>query len=78
MAKHQSQLLEILYSSGPAAAVVQAAAKESDRGLATELRYPFLALVGQIEMKVALVLALLALAGVVFVLEVPRDLLDTM
>ena len=58
MAKHQSQLLEILYSSGPAAAVVQAAAKESDRGLATELRYPFLALVGQIEMKVALVLAL--------------------
>ena len=52
MTKRKSQLLEILYSSGPAVAVIQAAAKSRDRGLASELRYPFLAIVGQTEMKV--------------------------
>ena len=51
MAKRRSQLLDILYSSGPAAAVLQAASKNRDRGLTSELRYPFLAIVGQQEMK---------------------------
>ena len=66
MAKRRSQLLEILYSSGPAAAVIKAAAKNKDRGLASELRYPFLAIVGQTEMKMALLLALInrAIGGV--------------
>jgi magnesium chelatase subunit I len=69
MTKHKSQLLEILYSSGPVAAVLKAAAKDRDRGLATELRYPFLAIVGQTEMKVALILALVnrAVGGVLLV-----------
>lgn len=66
MAKRRSQLLEILYSSGPAAAVIQSAAKRKDRGLASELRYPFLAIVGQTEMKMALLLVLInrAIGGV--------------
>jgi len=60
MAKRKSQLLEILYSSSLAAAVVKAAAKQRyDRGLASELRFPFLAIVGQTEMKLALMLALI-------------------
>ena len=59
MAKRKSQLLEILYSQGPAAAVLKAAAKHRDRGLAGDLRYPFLAIVGQAEMKIALLLALI-------------------
>jgi magnesium chelatase subunit I len=60
MAKRKSQLLEILYSSSLAAAVVKAAAKHKyDRGLASELRFPFLAIVGQTEMKLALMLALI-------------------
>ena len=60
MAKRTSQLLDILYSSGLAATVVRAAAKHRhDRGLASELRYPFLAIVGQAEMKLALILALI-------------------
>ncbi len=60
MAKRTSQLLDILYSSSLAATVVQAAAKHRyDRGLASELRYPFLAIVGQAEMKLALILALI-------------------
>jgi magnesium chelatase subunit I len=69
MAKRQSQLLEILYSSGPAAAVLEDAAEHRDRGLATELRYPFLAIVGQSEMKIALILALInrAIGGVLLV-----------
>lgn len=58
MAKRRSQLLEILYSKGPAAAVIKSAAKQRDRGLASELRYPFLAIVGQTEMKMALLLSL--------------------
>ena len=69
MAKHKSQLLEILYSSGPAAAVLKLAAEQRDRGLATELRYPFLAIVGQSEMKIALILSLVnrAIGGVLLV-----------
>jgi magnesium chelatase subunit I len=70
MAKRKSQLLEILYSNGPAAAVLQAVTKSrADRGLAAELRYPFLAIVGQTEMKLALILALVnrAIGGVLLV-----------
>ncbi|MCB9107580.1 MAG: magnesium chelatase [Anaerolineales bacterium] len=69
MAKRRSQLLEILYSSGPAAAVLKSAAKHRDRGLASELRYPFLAIVGQTEMKMALLLGLInrAVGGVLLV-----------
>jgi magnesium chelatase subunit I len=68
MAKRRSQLLEILYSKGPAAAVLKAV-KDRDRGLAGNLRYPFLAIVGQSEMKIALILALInrAMGGVLLV-----------
>jgi len=60
MAKRTSQLLDILYSKSLASAVVRSAAKHSvERGLATELRFPFLAIVGQREMKLALMLALI-------------------
>jgi magnesium chelatase subunit I len=69
MAKRRSQLLEILYSKGPAAAILQSAAKDRDRGLASNLRYPFLAIVGQSEMKIALILALInrAIGGVLLI-----------
>lgn len=69
MAKRRSQLLDILYSSGPAAAVLQSAKKEADRGLADNLRYPFLAIVGQSELKLALILALInrAIGGVLLI-----------
>ncbi|HXV41701.1 MAG TPA: hypothetical protein VEC96_01450, partial [Anaerolineae bacterium] len=69
MTKRRSQLLEILYSSGPAAAVIKAAAKDRDRGLAGNLRYPFLAVVGQPEMKIALILTLInrAIGGVLLI-----------
>lgn len=69
MTKRRSQLLDILYSSGPVAAVISAAQKGSDRGLASELRYPFLAIVGQTEMKLALILALInrAVGGVLLI-----------
>jgi len=59
MTKRKSQLLEILYSTGPVAALKRASAKNAERGLASELRYPFLAIVGQKEMKTALILALI-------------------
>lgn len=60
MSKRRSQLLDILYSKGPAVEVVKSAARHQyDRGLASELRYPFLAIVGQAEMKLALILALI-------------------
>jgi magnesium chelatase subunit I len=59
MAKRSSLLLDILYSSSPAAAVIQSTHKHSDRGQASNLRYPFLAIVGQTEMKIALLLALI-------------------
>ncbi len=67
--KHKSQLLEILYSSGPAVAVLKSAAKDPDRGLASNLRYPFLAIVGQMEMKMALILTLInrAIGGVLLI-----------
>ncbi len=58
MAKRRSQLLDILYSSSPATAVIKSAKKGPDRGLADNLRYPFLAIVGQSELKIALILAL--------------------
>ncbi len=69
MTKRKSQLLEILYSQGPAAAVIKSAAKHRDRGQASDLRYPFLAIVGQTEMKIALLLALInrAMGGVLLV-----------
>jgi magnesium chelatase subunit I len=69
MTKRKSQLLDILYSSGPAAAVIQSAKRSQDRGQASELRYPFLAIVGQAEMKIALLLALVnrAVGGVLLV-----------
>jgi magnesium chelatase subunit I len=60
MAKRKSQLLEILYSDNLAAEVVKSAAQHRyERGLASELRFPFLAIVGQKEMKLALILALI-------------------
>jgi magnesium chelatase subunit I len=69
MAKRRSQLLDILYSKGPAAAVLKSAAMHRERGLANELRYPFLAIVGQTEMKMALLLALInrTIGGVLLV-----------
>ena len=69
MAKRRSQLLDILYSSGPAVAVLKSAAKQRDRGLANDLRYPFLSIVGQTEMKIALLLALInrAIGGVLLI-----------
>jgi magnesium chelatase subunit I len=69
VAKRKSQLLEILYSKGPAVAVLKSAARHADRGLAGNLRYPFLAIVGQTEMKIALLLALInrAIGGVLLV-----------
>ncbi len=69
MAQRRSQLLEILRSSGPAAAVLKSAAKAADRGLASNLRYPFLAIVGQNETKIALILALInrAIGGVLLI-----------
>ena len=67
--KRKSQLLEILYSKGPAAAVIKAAARQGDRGQASNLRYPFLAIVSQAEMKTALLLTLInrAIGGVLLV-----------
>jgi magnesium chelatase subunit I len=69
MTKRKSQLLDILYSKGPAAAVMKSAAQHRDRGLASELRYPFLAIVGQTEMKIALLLTLInrAVGGILLV-----------
>jgi magnesium chelatase subunit I len=69
MTKRKSQLLEILYSKGPAAALLKSAARDRDRGLVSNLRYPFLAIVGQSEMKIALILALInrAVGGVLLI-----------
>ncbi len=69
MTKRKSQLLEILYSSGPAAAVIKSAREHQDRGQTSNLRFPFLAIVGQTEMKTALLLALVnrAIGGVLLV-----------
>ncbi|HLF28340.1 MAG TPA: ATP-binding protein [Anaerolineae bacterium] len=55
--KPTSQLLQILQSVSPAQRVLRA--RRSDRRLADAIRFPFLALVGQAEMKIALILALI-------------------
>lgn len=57
MPKQTSQLLDILNRANPARRVLAVAA--SDRGLMEAPHYPLLALVGQVEMKIALVLNLI-------------------
>jgi magnesium chelatase subunit I len=56
VAQPDSQLLQLLEKANPSSSVLQAPA--SDRGLADAVRFPFLALVGQEEMKSALVFSL--------------------
>lgn len=65
--KPTSQLLEILFRSNPAQAVLKTSRR--DRGLADSIRFPFLALVGQPEMKLALIMALInpAMGGVLLI-----------
>jgi len=53
--KPTSQLLQILERASPARQVL--AARRPDRRIADSARFPFLALVGQAEMKLALILA---------------------
>jgi magnesium chelatase subunit I len=62
-----SQLLQLLRQHSPAQAVLSS--RTGDRGLADEARFPFLALVGQVEMKLALILTLInpAAGGVLLV-----------
>jgi magnesium chelatase subunit I len=55
--KTTSQLLQLLRQASPAQAVLQA--PRGDRGLADTVRYPYLAVVGQVEMKTALILSLI-------------------
>ena len=55
--KETSQLLQLLEHASPAEAVLRA--PTPDRGLADTVRFPFLAVVGQGEMKTALILALI-------------------
>ena len=55
--KETSQLLKLLEHTSPAEALLRAPAP--DRGLADAVRFPFLAVVGQGEMKTALILALI-------------------
>ena len=55
--KPTSQLLQILDSASPARRVL--AARRPDRHIADSARFPFLAVVGQSEMKLALILALI-------------------
>ncbi len=57
MPKQTSQLIDILNRASPAKRIL--AAPAPDRGLAEAPHYPLLALVGQIEMKIALVLNLI-------------------
>ena len=56
MAQHRSHLMEILRRHSVAQKVISAPL--ADNGLADEVRFPFLALVGQMEMKLALLLSL--------------------
>lgn len=69
MSQRKSQLLEILYGDGAGAVAHKAINRANERGLASELRYPFLAIIGQQEMKTALVLALInrAIGGVLLI-----------
>ena len=53
----ESELVRLLQRHSPAQAVLSA--RVADRGMADESRFPFLALVSQVEMKLALVLALI-------------------
>lgn len=57
MSRKASRLLDLLENASPAKAVLSDGHK--DRGLADVVRFPFLALVGQAEMKTALILALI-------------------
>jgi magnesium chelatase subunit I len=57
MAQAKSQLLQLLEAAGPAQAVLSA--RPADHGLADVVRFPFLAIVGQNDMKSALILALI-------------------
>lgn len=68
MTKPKSQLLEILYADHPVTKKSKRSLLEEE-GLASELRYPFLAIVGQTEMKMALILALInrAIGGVLLI-----------
>ena len=67
MAKQTSQLLDILNQANPARRVL--AAPTPDRGLAEAPHYPLLAMVGQVEMKLALVLNLInpSIGGVLLI-----------
>jgi len=65
-----SQLLQLLRRHGPVQAVL--ASRVGDRGLADEVRFPFLALVGQVEMKLALILTLINPAAGGVLLSGPR------
>lgn len=56
MNKATSQLLRLLEKADPAAAIQQTPLP--DRGLADMVRFPFLAVIGQVEMKSALILTL--------------------
>lgn len=70
MTRPRSQLLEILQTGSPAQVVIREAKRHQyERGLASELHYPFLAIVGQPEMKIALILALInrGIGGVLLV-----------
>ncbi len=57
MPQPTSRLLELLERANPAQAVLKVSLP--DRGVAEVVRYPFLAVVGQTEMKMALILALI-------------------
>ena len=63
----ESELLRLLRQHSPAQAVLSL--RPGDRGLADEARFPFLALVSQVEMKMALILTLInpAVGGVLLV-----------
>jgi magnesium chelatase subunit I len=67
MAKTTSQLLDILNKANPARRIL--AAPSPDRGLVEAPHYPLLALVGQTEMKLALVLNLInpSIGGVLLI-----------
>ena len=57
MASAQSQLLRLLEQANLAQAVIEG--RHADRGLADIVRFPFLGVVSQVEMKSALILALI-------------------